>query len=200
VERARALGATLGQGYALGRPDPDVGRVDRGVTPVPLAHGPARTPALTPFEAIAGRRTLRRGTKSLLLAISTELERQAAGLGQTGVLLASFQAARHFSGRTAARYSALAGELAFVGALGEGMGTAPAPDVRGADLGPGDPLCQEWDIAVVSPHFAAAFVARDLGDRGPESERRFDFALTHERRLALSAARLLMRHISPVGA
>ena len=69
----------------------------------------------------------------------------------------------------------------------------------GASLDAGDPLRGEWNVIVVGPHHAAAMVARDLGDKGPDSERRFEFALTHDRALAVRAARSLLRWIAPVG-
>jgi DICT domain-containing protein len=50
---------------------------------------------------------------------------------------------------------------------------------------------------VVSPHFAGAFVARDLGDEGDDGDRRFEFFLTYERELVVRAARALMARIVP---
>ena len=49
---------------------------------------------------------------------------------------------------------------------------------------------------VVGAHFAAAFAARDLGDAGEDDERRFDFAVTYNRDLALAAAHQLMARLS----
>jgi hypothetical protein len=48
---------------------------------------------------------------------------------------------------------------------------------------------------VIGPHFAGAFVARDLGDDGPDRDRRFDFFVTYERELVVAAARTLMARI-----
>jgi DICT domain-containing protein len=70
--------------------------------------------------------------------------------------------------------------------------------VRGADLGDDDPLRGEWSVAVLGPHFAAALVAVDLGDDGPEHDRRFDFALTYDRELVTEAAAALMRRVQPL--
>ena len=76
--------------------------------------------------------------------------------------------------------------------LGIGLGKEPEPGVRGAELGPTDPLQSEWDVAVVSPHFAATLAAWDVGDTGPERERRFDFAVSHDRDLSIEAARSMI--------
>jgi len=51
---------------------------------------------------------------------------------------------------------------------------------------------------VIAPHFAAAFVARDLGDTPDEDmARRFDFCLTYDRDLAIEAARGLLARVAP---
>ncbi|MHB1810062.1 MAG: hypothetical protein ACYCU0_12335 [Solirubrobacteraceae bacterium] len=47
-------------------------------------------------------------------------------------------------------------------------------------------------------HFSAALVAKDVGDSGPESERRFDFARTYDRELVSSAAAALVRRLLPI--
>jgi hypothetical protein len=52
-------------------------------------------------------------------------------------------------------------------------------------------------VIVVGPHRAAALVAKDLGDTGPDSERRFAFTLTHDRALVLEAARSLLAWLAP---
>ena len=77
------------------------------------------------------------------------------------------------------------------------MTPEPVPGVRGAVLAPDDPVRDEWDIAVVGPHFAGALVARDLGDDGPDADRRFEFVLTYDRDLAVEIASSLMRRIHP---
>jgi hypothetical protein len=64
--------------------------------------------------------------------------------------------------------------------------------VRGASLWRSEPLRGEWNVCAVGPYLAAAFVARDLGDSGPDHLRRFDFIMTHDRDLVISATRALM--------
>ena len=68
---------------------------------------------------------------------------------------------------------------------------------RSAGLLQEEALQGEWDVAVVGPHFAGAFVARDLGDTGADGDRRFDFFVTYERELVVRAARALMARIVP---
>ena len=78
------------------------------------------------------------------------------------------------------------------------MSEEPALRVRGADLKQDEALQDEWNVVVISPHFAGAFVARDLGDADvPDSDRRFDFFVTYERELVARAAHALMARIYP---
>jgi EAL domain-containing protein (putative c-di-GMP-specific phosphodiesterase class I) len=197
LARARAIGATLGQGWLFGRPGPlPAAAPGGGADLLPLrAHEPL--PAGTPFELIADLRRVRRGDKRLLLALSRQLEAEASTLGEEAVVLAAFQDARFFTRRSRERYESLARSAALVGALGYGLGEEPAPGVRGAGLRHDEALLGEWDVAVVGPHFAGAFVARDLGDTGADGDRRFDFFVTYERELVVRAARALMARIVP---
>lgn len=200
LERARAMGAGIGQGWHFGRPGPLPAEHTQPQRTIPIFEAPLEE-AGTPFRSIEGHRDLRRGTKRLLLEISRELERQASVLGKSAVLISTFQHARHFTAHQAELYGRLSDSLAFVGALGEQIPATPAAGVRGCNLAPADPLVSEWDIVVVAPHFAAAFTALDLGDTGlPDMDRRFDFQLTYDRELAVGAARALMARIEPLGA
>ena len=133
--------------------------------PVPPARSqddsPVRLPARRHARCAARPRRL-------LIEVSKQLERQAMRLGETCVVAATFQEARHFTPATAQRYRDLVARTGFVCALGEDLPVEPVPGVRGAALSPDDPVRGEWDVTVVSPHFAAALLARDLGDTGPD--------------------------------
>lgn len=201
VLRARALGATHGQGWFFGRPGPLPAEARMPVAKLSLPGGalPGDDHGRgTPFEAVSGLLEIREGTKQLLLALSRQLEEHARRLGQAGVLLATFQTADRFTGPTRARYGELSRRLAFLGALGTGLDRHGDRNVRGADISPDDPLAREWDVCVLGPHFAAAFVARDLGDSGPDAERRLAYAMTYDRELVVRIARRLMSRVAPV--
>ena len=78
------------------------------------------------------------------------------------------------------------------------MPAEPAEGVRGANIDPNDELYDEWGLAVVSPHFAATFVARPAGDRSAlDAERQFQFALTYNRENVVETARNMMSKITP---
>jgi hypothetical protein len=198
-QTARALGARFGQGWRYGRPVPAVATAapspaGRLIAPRPDATADDRTP----FQVVREHQATRIGTKRLLYAISKQLEAQVLSRSETAVLLCTFQEARHFTPRTRERYARLADAAAFVGALGVGLPEEPVPGVRGAGLGESDRLRGEWNVVVVDPHFAAAFVACDLGDTDCDDfDRRFEFCLTYDRTVAVEAARAMMRRVAP---
>lgn len=199
LAHARALGATLGQGWMFGRPtpDPDVSPPAEALD-LPSAHaGAGAELTASPFAALPAGTALQRSPKRLLVELSKQLEREAARLGDTCVVTAAFQEARHFTEATASRYRELVERTAFVCALGEGLPREPVPGLRGARLDPDDPLRGEWDIVVLSPHFSTALLARDLGDDGPDLDRMFEYALTYRRDVVVRAAQAMLSRVVP---
>jgi diguanylate cyclase (GGDEF)-like protein/PAS domain S-box-containing protein len=194
---ARALGATLGQGWYFGRPGPGaVPGLPTGALALPggASHGPSDA---SPFACLPDTVPLRRSAKSLLIELSKQLEREAMRLGETCLVAATFQEARHFTPSTIQRYRDLVERTGFVCALGEDLAVEPLPGVRGATLSPDDPVRGEWDIVVVGPHFSAALIARDLGDDGPDRDRTFEYALTYDRDTVVRAAHALLTRVVP---
>src|SRR3954469_8017954 len=197
---ARALGATLGQGWLFGRPGPGaVPELETAVLalPGPSLGDPEAGGDLSPFACLPGDVPLRRSPKLLLIELSKQLEREAMRLGETCVVAAAFQEARHFTPSTTQRYRDLVERTGFVAALGEALPVEPLPGVRGAALRRDDPVRGEWDVVVLSPHFAAALLARDLGDGGPDLERTFEYALTYGRDTVVRAASALLARVAP---
>jgi EAL domain-containing protein (putative c-di-GMP-specific phosphodiesterase class I) len=193
---AKALGATLGQGWYFGRPGtlhpgPDTEGIARVANVVDLGQD-------TPFEHLLDHRETRIGTKAQLLQMSLALEEQAMLQGESGVLLATFQEARYFPESTRKRYAKLARNVALIGALARDLDPEPVPGVRGSALDSDDSLRGEWDVVVLGPHFSGAFVARDLGDDGADSSRRFEYVVTYDRDLVVAAATRLMSRIASV--
>lgn len=196
---ARALGATLGQGWLFGRPGPGAASGARpGTLRLPAVQPvDPRGELVSPFACLPARVPVREAPKVLLIELSKQLERQALRLGETCVVASTFQEARHVTPATRLRYRDLVERVGFVAALGEDLPVEPMPGLRGADLAPGDPVRGEWDVVVLSPHFSAALLARDLGDDGPDMARRFAFALTYERDTVVRAARALLSRVAP---
>lgn len=194
---ARALGAALGQGWRYGRPATAAEPTSNAGLLLPrrdAARPSARAQSL--FDLLPlGTRTAR-SPKRLLIELSKQLEREAARIGETCVLTATFQHARHFTPATQVRYRELARRTGFVCAIAEGLPAEPLAGVRGASLLADDPLLGEWDVTVLSPHFSTALLARDLGDDGPEMDRMFEYALTYERRTVVEATTSLLSRVT----
>ena len=196
LTRALVLGATLGQGWHWGRGErrfePSTSRPERfRATP----NGAAMR--ATPYELLGRTRRVRRAPKHLLLAQSHALELMAMQSQVPPLLLAAFEHSRFFSSATTDRYVAMGRHLPFVGVLGIGMPSAPAPGVRGGMLDPRDPLATEWTVVVLGAHESAALMARDLGDDGPDREREFEFVVTYDRGLVTAAAQSLVGRLTP---
>ncbi|MBA4169211.1 MAG: EAL domain-containing protein [Chloroflexi bacterium] len=191
---ALALGATFGQGWHFARPGP----LPEHLPSVSSSLLLDRThPSIDrdPAAAAFAQRPVNRASKRHLLAISRHLENWALTAPEHPILLAAFQEVRHFTPRSRDRFAGLGAHLPFVAALGVGVAEHPAPGVRGASLAPDDPLTGQWDVVVLGSHFSGALISRDVGDDGPDMDRRFDFVVTHDRDLVTRAARSLMSRI-----
>lgn len=199
LRTARAFGATVGQGWHFGRPGPLPSPFPSAPDVSPINIWPRRSGSEdpSPFALAAASRPVRSGDKRLLIAISKQLEAQATASGHHAIVLATFQDVSFFTVGTRRRYAELARSCEFVAALGEGMPAEPLPGVRGAVIDASDPVRGEWDIAVLAPHFAATLLARDLGDTGPDLQRRFEFILSHDRELTTAVASSLMARVWP---
>ncbi|MBB3081833.1 EAL domain-containing protein [Geodermatophilus sabuli] len=200
LRTARALGATLGQGWLFGRPGPGpVAGAATGALALPSQRPDTltRDAAVSPFACLPAAVPLREAPKALLIELSKQLEREALRLGPASVVAATFQEARHLTPATALRYRDLVERTGFVCALGVDLPVEPLPGLRGAALDPADPVRGEWDVAVLGPHFAAALLARDLGDDGPDDERRFAYALTYDRDTVVRATAALLARVAP---
>jgi EAL domain-containing protein (putative c-di-GMP-specific phosphodiesterase class I) len=194
-DQALSLGATLGQGWLFGYPGPLE----------PSGEGtsidfPDRTQSVpvTPFDLVEARTRPRTATKKFLAPLCRRLEVQAANLTDPPVILSAFQTAAAFTPAVARQYQDLALLSPIVGVLGVDMPDEPTTGVRGATLALDDPLTGEWTVVLVGAHYAAAFIARDIGDTGPEEERRFEFILTHDRETVIRAGRSLMNRLVPI--
>lgn len=197
-----AMGAALGQGWLYGRPSASPSTAPVSRTPLALDTSVERRTARaldSPFDLLPPGTRVLRSPKRLLIELSKHLEREAIQIGDTCVVAATFQHARHFTPATAARYRRLAERTGFVCAVGEELPEEPLRGVRGATLAAGDPLRTEWDVTVLSPHFATALVARDLGDDGPELDRMFEYALTYDRHTVAEVTRCVLSRVTGLG-
>ncbi|WP_221328663.1 EAL domain-containing protein [Actinoplanes sp. L3-i22] len=195
LTRALVLGATLGQGWLWSRGErrfpPSTFRPERfAARPIGAALN------TTPYELIGGGRRIRHAPKHLLVPVSKTLELMALQAAIPPVLLAAFEHVRFFRPSTTRRFTELAERLPFVAALGVGMPPAPAPGVRGGALSIQDPLASEWTVVVLGAHTAAALMARDLGDIGPDPDRQFEFVVSYDQALVTAAAHAMIGRLA----
>ncbi len=195
---ARALGATIGQGWRFGRPGALPLQFEEPVEPLRSLRLPEVTPSLTPIEAVFPGHRPRVAAKSELLGFSRHLERWADAVPDGAVVFACLQDARYLTAATARQYARLAVGSPLVVMFGVGLTSEPVPGVRGTTLAEDDPLRGHWHVVVLGPHFAGALVARDLGDTGPDLDRRFEYVITFDREAVIRAARSLMVRILPL--
>ncbi|BCJ47886.1 hypothetical protein GCM10010168_22450 [Actinoplanes ianthinogenes] len=195
LTRALVLGATLGQGWLWSRGErhftPSTFRPERFA-----ARPIGATLRTTPYGLIGAGRHIRHAPKHLLVPVSKTLELMAQQATVPPVLFAAFEHAQFFRPSTTRRFTELAAKLPFVAALGVQMPAAPAPGVRGASLSPQDPLATEWTVVVLGAHTAAALMARDLGDTGPDPDRQFEFVVTYDRTLVTAAAHAMIGRLT----
>jgi EAL domain-containing protein (putative c-di-GMP-specific phosphodiesterase class I) len=196
-EIARSMGATVGQGWLYGRPGPLPSGTHPPRSAIDLLPEPPTIQRPTPYEVVTAQRAPERAPKDLLLPMSMHIEHKALDAAEPSVLMACFQEARQFTSATKARFRRLAARTVLTGAVGAGMPVKPVPGVLGGELSAEHPLRGEWDVIMVGPHFAAALVAKDLGDDGPDGDRRFDFVITHDRDLVVRAAQPLLDRLLP---
>ncbi|MEA2461276.1 MAG: hypothetical protein QOH90_1453 [Actinomycetota bacterium] len=196
LERAMTMGATLGQGWLLGRPEEMPTALPTPSSKIPISSLPEKSPALlTPYQILSLTKDVSQGSERMLLDISRQMETHALTLRESPVVLSTFQDAANFKGESKKLYEELARRASLVAAFGAGMPEEPAPGVRGGQIALGDPLQDEWNVVAVGPHFAAAFAALDLGVVGPSGERRFNYAVTYDREIVLTLAFSLLSRV-----
>ncbi len=201
--RALVMGAAYGQGWLFARPGPFH-------SPDPSGSDAVRTSPFwdrlcrkfhpvpnTPWEAVKDSGNVQIATKQLLMPMSMNIEQHPISAFERPLVMAAFQHAHAFTPATATRYTELAREAAFVGVLGAGLGSEPARGVRGGTIDHNHPLAGEWTVVSVGPHYAAALIAHDMGDAGPQADRCFEYVITHDRNIAIAAATSLLRLIEP---
>ncbi|MEF2975817.1 sensor domain-containing phosphodiesterase [Subtercola sp. YIM 133946] len=199
LDNARAMGATLGQGWLFGRPV-DLPNPLPSISGLPSpVVGLAEAPGSTPFTISASRRVARAYSRDLLAEISRHLESRALAGGDTAVVLSTFQYASNFVGDVAARYAELSETVALAGILAADLEPDPTlPRLHMAAIADRDALLHEWSVAVVTPEFTALLAARELAPQpgaGADAEPQFEFVLTHDRAITIAAARSLMARL-----
>lgn len=161
---------------------------------IPIRRPPQFGPSATPFGLVRAKGGLRVARKARLITLSRYVEEQADNHLDPPIVLATFQRPEFFTPATARRYRKLAATCPAVVLLGASPVVDPA--VHCAAIDPADPLADEWVVVVVGAHYAAALIACDLGDSGPDRDRRFEYLLTHDREVVVTAGQMLLSRLA----
>jgi len=199
AEYARALGATLGQGYLFGRPQRRAASGPVTTIPLPIFTAALPHPWRTPFDLASARRPVRHGTMPLLSSITRELERQAADGHRSSLFISSFPETKDARGRLDALYDEFGSDRALAAAADDG-GRAHQGMRRGVSIRDDDPLRGTLNVVVIGAHFAAMLAAREGGPAADGHPPVFDFVCTYDRDLIVECAQALMLRIAMSGA
>ena len=164
---ARVAGATLGQGFLLGKPGPLPDPFPVPGRKLRLAGAGGDPSGPLPFARVTNWRRPVHGPLALAERAAALLTEQAAALGPTGMLLAAPDRS-HASDR----FEALRDALGFVGVCEAGC------------------LDDTWTEVALGPGFGACFVARRV--EGDE----WAFATSYDRELVVECALLLMARLA----
>ncbi|GAC00914.1 hypothetical protein GONAM_20_00570 [Gordonia namibiensis NBRC 108229] len=196
-ESARVTAQTMGAAFGIGDLYPPVSDPSTlaSRTIVPLPDMPVWTTPdsekSTPYRIASTSIEPRMGNKRLLIEMSKALEHQAA-IGGAAIVLGTFQFAEHFTPRTAKRWREMSTKTGLAGVYGVGLPDVRDGNVHRAPLSPEDDLINEWNVAVLGPHFAALLSARDQHDAGPDLERTFEFVQTYDRMTVTQAVHSIL--------
>lgn len=201
LHRALALGATLGQGFRFGRPEPLSHGASTGVLPPAIRTQSPCVDAGSPFAAVGGNPILRRQRRDTVLALSLALEQQAMEARDPPMVLAALQDAQFFTGDTRTRYQRLAAHSPLVAVFGRDVAEDLGCGIQGVPIAGGDSLETQWIVLALGANIAAALVSHEVTDpehAGTGADRQFDVALTNDRALVTRVARqLLTRMLTP---
>lgn len=192
LDLARAFGAHYGQGFLLGRPARLPAPLQSPSKAVPLVRRLLdRSVAPGAFAAVAGCLATRRMTRASLHELARQLLARALALDPAPTVLVCANDPELFDGELAALLEGLSG-LPLVGLVGSRACAARLGTVPASELGDTDPARHDFDVTVISPHYAGAVVARPTLDAAGA----YDAVLTFDRGLATSAASALARRLS----
>ncbi|MBD1320291.1 DICT sensory domain-containing protein [Gordonia hankookensis] len=190
---AMTLGASFGTGALY--PSVESPTALSNVPVVPLPDMPVwSTPGpnqATPYAIASASVAPRLGDKRLLIEMSKSLEHQAATDG-AAIVLGTFQHAEHFTRRTADRWRLMSENTGLAGVYGVGLPDLRDGNVHRAPLRPDDDLVEEWNVAVLGPHFTALLSARDRHSGNDDLDRTFDFVQSYDRTTVTQAVRSIL--------
>jgi EAL domain-containing protein (putative c-di-GMP-specific phosphodiesterase class I) len=187
---AQAFGATLGQGYLLGKPAPLPDALPEPGRALRMPGGGGSPFGPTPWERVTNWRRPSTGSRDLAERAVQVLVAQAAEQGETAMVLVSLPDERW--GQIAVeRFGWLPDSIGFVGVLNAG-GAFDGTGVRSGTLPPDDQLRGTGTVVALAPGFAACIVLREV------EEDVWSFAITYDRATVVECALPLMARMEPL--
>ena len=192
VNRARAMGATLGEGELLDAQQPLTNPLARvsgiAVRPVPTGTDRLRD---TPFSIVSERRESRAGSRELLVEMSTLIERRASRAGSSAVVLSTFQHAKNLRGGLVRTYNDLSDTAALVATFVQDVGLNETGNAfTEIHIDEADVLGSQWTVIALSPSYSAVLAAQQTR-AAPDGSATYEFIFSRDQRLAIEAARTL---------
>ncbi|MBP1819186.1 EAL domain-containing protein [Mycobacterium sp. OAE908] len=195
LEQALAMGAGLAQGYRFGRARP-LGRQRHTTGPPPTMRAVRRDGHSAHAAADDDRMPLRVARKHVVAAFARHIEEQARHSIDHPIVLAAVQRAEDLAAASRQLYQELAATSPLVVVLGRDVPVDLGGGVRGIELHPEDPLCEEWVVVTLGADTCRALVARELRSSAThDGERRFEFLITSDRAMVTRAARGLLARV-----
>ncbi|KQR96291.1 hypothetical protein ASG12_19085 [Williamsia sp. Leaf354] len=191
---ARAVGATLGQGFLLGRPGippADAPLADERRMIRPFTAGPP--PLQAPVD-ILDRLPTQVIDYTTIMRVFDTVTSLGDQLITPGCMVVAVQNADAFQARFGHQYAEFARKHTLVGVVG--AGEFDVPGVRGP-IGPNVGFPRQFALAILTQNYAATIVARDLGDSGPLAQRRYAWYYTHDRSAVRDVARCITSRLAP---
>ncbi len=192
---ASALGATLGQGWLLGRPDALPKRIRPPALTLPRLRSSLPSGA-TPFDIASALVPVTEARRHTVLMHSRAIEDHGIYAAEPTVLLTTFEDVRFFDAATRERYTKLADQGMLTAVYGPGMPADPAPNVRGCTVSRDDPLAAEWTVIVVGNRFAGGAFARRRDRLAAGPGQAYELVVSRDRDVVLAAATPLLERIA----
>lgn len=209
LQRALALGATLGQGFRFGRPGPLSHGASTGAPCPPIRTQHPCVDFGSPFDVAASGRggtrrvstplTVRRHRKDTVIALSRYLEQQALDATDPPMVLVALQRAEFFAGETRSALEHLAGHSPLVAVFGRDVADDLGCGIWGVRFGRDDVLHRQWIVLALGANTATALLCQEVADRHDTTDDQFfDVSSSNDRTLVTGVARqLLSRMLLP---
>lgn len=195
LRTAKALGATLGQGFLFGRPGALPRYPKTPSTPIPrLAAEAGPGPHDTPFGLATAGGAARTATTALFTELAGHLEQRAVLDPDPTMVLAVVPRNVLPSGAPLAFLQMAARSASFAAAAVADPLPHRLPDVRTVVLGKGDALRDELVLILVGPHFSAMLAARERYAGRRDSG--YEYRLVYDRETVVRAAEVILRRVS----